>query len=394
MANQQAFTDALNAFTAAIANFNNAPDVAAITAAVTAALPAAGKTATTASAPPLRNLFKHDNAFDMLTKTGISAASQASSALPGDSWDGSPASFPQLLNALYDSFKKFNYDSPVSGIRTMTVLKPDGTPSQDPAGNDITLDVLTDFHSVTEAMVEYAYNNRTNERAIQNSEFLYYSLKESITGEIKTTIFDTPGAGPSNIDGIALLILLTQTTTLSSLQLSIQATKDLMDYDPSKVKFCIVTINKDVQHLFVLMTTKSRILGDLEKIQHILTIYAKIKQPPEWVTWVSCQNNNFTEGQLGNFRSLLNSAVIRYNKIRGENSGDFSGSLATPYEDIVALTASLQAAKKRKPSTSPRDNENTESAANKSNRPPFLRHFKSSTSADATEYKISSKDWK
>ena len=173
-----------------------------------------------------------------------------------------------------------------------------------------------------------------------------------------------------------------------------------MNYDPSNTKFCILDINKDLLNMFILMTTKTCTIGELQNIQHTLAVYLKVKQPVSWFSWVQRQQDNFAEGTLSNFLSLLNSAVIKYNKINWDNEGDFGGSLSTPYEDIVALTASLRQPKLKKRKTNGINNDKhvkteKDMDSTKSTKPPFIRHFKSGASTDAQEYKIGdSKDWK
>jgi hypothetical protein len=86
----------------------------------------------------------------------------------------------------------------------------------------------------------------------------------------------------------------------------------------------------------------------------------------------------------------MNSAVIKYNKISGSNDGSFSGAATTLQEDIVAMVAAV----KRKAPTPPaaahaKPKHNTSSPDAKDNKlPPFLRHFKSSTSTGSVSYKV------
>ena len=70
-------------------------------------------------------------------------------------------------------FKRFNYDSNTTGISKLVALSPNGAPLTDANNNPILVDVLTHFHSVTDKMVLYAFNNRTHPRSIQKSENLY-----------------------------------------------------------------------------------------------------------------------------------------------------------------------------------------------------------------------------
>ena len=48
----------------------------------------------------------------------------------------------------------------------------------------------------------------------------------------------------------------------------------------------ILAINTKLTHLFVLVTTKTCTLDDLERIQYTLNVYGKILQPGPWASWV------------------------------------------------------------------------------------------------------------
>jgi hypothetical protein len=87
----------------------------------------------------------------------------------------------------------------------------------------------------------------------------------------------------------------------------------------------------------------------------------------------------------------MNSAVIKYNKISSSNDGSFSGAGTTRQENIVAMVAAVKrkaptpapAAARAKPTPRP-----SAPDAKGHKQPPFLRHFKSSTSSGSVTYKV------
>ena len=82
--------------------------------------------------------------------------------------------------------------------------------------------IFTDYHTITKANCITAQINQTNNRAIQNARAMYQCLQNSITGNIKSTIFSQVGNLPDHEDGIALFKSITICTSVSSLQLSLQ----------------------------------------------------------------------------------------------------------------------------------------------------------------------------
>jgi hypothetical protein len=136
----------------------------------------------------------------------------------------------------------------------------------------------------------------------------------------------------------------------------------------------------------------------MERVQHTITAYARIKQPEQWAQWVRNQADVFDQGTITNIQAFMNSAVLRYNKISGASEGGFSGASTTLQEDIVAMVAAV---KRPKPNLKP----NPAAVANKPKpkpaadakprkMPPFVKHFKSDTASDSKPYKVGdTKTW-
>ena len=182
----------------------------------------------------------------------------------------------------------------------------------------------------------------------------------------------------------------------ASLQLSMLAFRQILEFDPVTCNFNISAVSTKLTHLFVLATTNQRQLGELEHIQHVLTAYARIKQPEQWASWVRLQIDRFEESLLTTCQSFMNSAAIKYVKIASPNSG-FGGSSTTLQEDIVVMVSAVSS--KRKAPTLPRSktsgktsNGDKKSTMEKS--PPFVCHYKSAPGPEGTTYKVGdTKTW-
>ena len=327
---------------------------------------------------PLLNPYTSDVPFDLSSRAGAQAFTNSCAVLD-DTWDGTADAFPTFIVALRVRAREVNWGAQVpQGILTY--------------GN---ANLLTDYHSITQGQLTTAFNNRTNDRAIQNSKAMYRCIKASITGDLKTTVFDQIDNLPTNEDGPSLFKLLTSFTTISSLQLSMLAFRQILDFDPAAHEFKIATVNTKLNHLFVLATTPHRRLEDLERISHTLNAYSRIKQPETWAQWVRNQVDDYDRGNIANCQDFMNQAVIKYNKIDGISEDGFKGSSTTLQEDIVAMMATSS---KRKRTT---DNTNSNTKGDATERkpkerklPPFAKFTKVNNTPDSPLFKVGdTKEW-
>lgn len=323
-----------------------------------------------AAAPPLLDIFAAAQPFDRATRAGASAYDKACAPLDV-LWDGTIESFPSFMIALRIRADEVRWNSAApQGILSYTV------------GAD-QKDLLTEYHTITEAIAEAARAARNDARAIQNSRALYHTLKSSITGDLRATMFDQAGNLPVHEDGPLLLLRLTSFTMASSLQLSIQSFSQLQNLDPSDFEFNISRVNTKLNHLFVLATTGQRQLGEPEKIVHTLTCYDRIKQPEQWAQWVRNKVDRFEDGDIDNCQALMNQATVKYSKISSESTG-FNGRSTTLQEDVVAMFAAKSKSTNKRAKSPPDDSPEPK----KAKMPPFIRHYKVAKDPASAKYKV------
>jgi hypothetical protein len=249
--------------------------------------------------------------------------------------------------------------------------------------------LFAEHYAISEATLETARLTRTDDRALQNARTLYKCLKNSIEGDLRSILFDQDGNLPTHEDGPLFFKRLTSFTMAASLQLSVMSFQSILDLDPAEHNFNVPAINTKLNHLFVLATTRERNLTQEERIQHALTVYARIKQPELWAQWVRTQVDLFDAGTLNNCQAFMNAATLKFIKISAADAG-FEGSATTVQEDIVAMVA----ATKRKKPFPPSDDSSKPAADSEKKVPPFVKHFKSGTSDDATAFKVGNKkEW-
>jgi len=342
-----------------------------------------------AAAPPPQvfDPFASDAAFDLSTRSGSTAYATISAPLD-EIWNGDTSTFPSFVVSLRIRAKEGKWDAAGTTDAVTGITTPNPTNILDVGGRNI----LTDYHSISDADVLAATTSPLNDRKIQNFKAMFSCIKSSIEGDIKDTIFTQFGDLPSHDNGVSLFKRITSFTSVSSLQLSMLSFNNILTFNPHDFKYNIPIINKKLVHYFVLSTTSSRTLLDAEKIQHLLTVYGKILQPESWAQWVRNKLDDFEDGNIIDCQDFMNKAVIKYNKIVCV-SGNFSGSITTVQEDIIAMIATKQKTNKRKSSSD--DDADTKpskfskfSKTTKRDPPPFVTHFKSS---EGVKYKLADK---
>ena len=125
---------------------------------------------------------------------------------------------------------------------------------------------------MTDAQIDAAHAARNDPRAIQNARAFYHTLKKSVTGNLKTILFDQADNIPVIEDGNKFFKRMTELTSSATLQLSMLSFKNILHFDPAQYDFKIPIINTKLSQLFVLATTRERQLSQQERVQHALAV--------------------------------------------------------------------------------------------------------------------------
>ena len=129
------------------------------------------------------------------------------------------------------------------------------------------------------------------------------------------------------------------------------------------------------------------------KVQHIINVYKKIKQPEIWAQWIRNQVNLFKEGSITMCQRLINKALVIYNRIISdvEHRDVFHSSINTLQQDIVVILAKAKATKvkqkvllKKPPCNYINDN----ASSKPQDLPQSVKWFKSPTAQGSVEYKV------
>ena len=203
-------------------------------------------------------------------------------------------------------------------------------------------------------------------------------------------MFDQEDHWTHHEDGPTFLVKLLSMTTTSTLQMALQAMKDIQNLDPAAHSYNIPIVNSTFNRLFILATTGQRALTEPEKLQHILTGYARIKQPEEWAQWVLTQMDAFDQNNLTNAQAFMNLASLKYQKIASQH-GSFNGRPTTEKQDILAMMSLSKNKPKRQPPP-PKDDLPAATPPKKPKRdltalPPFATWYKKSGAPNAPTFK-------
>jgi len=324
-------------------------------------------------------LFQTENPFDLSTRSGIQAYNTASAALD-EPWDGTPDNLPSFVIDLLLRSNEVGWNRP--GVTNITTVNG--------------VDILRNFKNVTIDQVTAAHEARVNPRAVQNSQTMYNCLKKSITGDIRTLVFQQFDALPQQEDGPLLFLKIITNTVSSSIQLAMSANDQLLNYDPSTLKFNIANINKRLQGLFLLAATPAAPFSEQQKLTYTLRVYNRIRQPESWATWCRNQSDRIEDGTVDNCQAFMTSAVLKQTKII-QDEGTFSGSLNTLSQDVIAMMAAhtKRATKpKAEPKTSKANADKEKDKDKEKEKPPFLTWTKKPASEGGGDYAVGdSKTW-
>jgi hypothetical protein len=153
--------------------------------------------------------FESNEPFDLSPRVGSTAFTNACAALD-DPWNGNVDTFLAFIISLRIRLGEVHRDAP----DPRGILEINGH------------NLLTEYHSITDAEVATARTTRVDPRSIQNSRAMYKCLKSSITGDLRATVFDQVGNLPIHEDGPTLFKKLTDFTMAASLQLSMLSFQD------------------------------------------------------------------------------------------------------------------------------------------------------------------------
>ena len=72
----------------------------------------------------------------------------------------------------------------------------------------------------------------------------------------------------------------------------------ILQFNPADQNYTIPDISTQLNHLFVFATTINRTISNVEKVQHIISTYNKIKWPESWAQWVQSTAETIEDGTL------------------------------------------------------------------------------------------------
>ena len=334
--------------------------------------------------------------LDRTTRLGSNLYSQSTEPLDIE-WDGQAETLASFANALLLRARQARWDKPgPTGITRITraINQAPGAPAQERIYH-----LFKDYRSITIEMVTEEYNARAAGRAIQNSQAMYQCLASSLTGQIRTLIFDQPDNMPEVEDGPILFIRAIICSQALGMTSSISALDKLSDLDPAQYKYNITEINTV---LFNLMKQSSGLTGNMfpneAQVTYLLRTYRRIKQPEAWKHWVEAR---MTDTPPPPAQKLANDAVAYANNLKQENNWTPNKQTITAQIQAMMAQALDKSSKKRKQQDSSDggkenngkrrklDNDKSKPAAKKD--PPFLTERKSK---DGKDFKVGdTKKW-
>ena len=266
------------------------------------------------------------------SRLGSSIYSQSILAVT-PTWNGDHQSLAAFANALLLRARTFRWST--NGPTDIVTIRQNANPA-DPGFN-----LFIDYRSVTLAMVEQARANRTNPRAIQNAKAMFECIATSLTGRIRSLLFEQAGNLPRE-DGPILFIKAITCSQAIGTAATIDSMRRLDNFDPATVKFDIIEVNTTMFNLLNQAAAISgRAFSNDVQVAYLIKTYERIKQPDAWVRWVETQRAKNPPPVV---QELANDAVSHSSALANQDS--WNPSKLSPMETVQAMIAKFKDEKK------------------------------------------------
>ena len=287
-------------------------------------------------------------------------------------WKGDHQNLAAFANALLLRARTFRWST--DGPTDVVTIQANENPNQ-PGFN-----LFIDYRSITTHMAEQARVNRTDPRAIQNSKAMFECIAASLTGRIKSLLFEQAGNLPVE-DGPMLFIKAITCSQAIGTAATIDSMRRLDNFDPASVKYDIVEVNTTMFNLLNQAAAISgRAFSNDVQVAYLIKTYERIKQPDSWVRWVETQRAKNPPPVV---QELANDAVSHASALANQDS--WTPSKLSPMDAVQAMIAKFK--EDKKPSNKPfqksggapkkRKDDKKQDAnkkAKKTDKPPFITY--------------------
>ena len=301
-------------------------------------------------------------ALDISAKVGFSLFQEASSPLSA-TFSGK---YEELHTFKGELTKRANYcrwDTGAHKILTITRIS-DGQ----------TFNLLEEFGYLKRSDIDAARAVReagTDIRAKQNALMMYNCLFSSIVQNAKEELLTSDEKLPE--DGPTLFFMVISRTYVATFH-NAQAARSLLNklhpknynFDLQKFHAAVRLLKKDVQ------SSPDNQASESELIFYLLAAYQKIKQPPEWASFVHYLFNDMSKNREAyTLSTIMAEAESKVKQLRDQKLWKPSGTSDSDQQP-VAMRGEFQKNKKKDKQKN-NDNDSKDSTKTNSNKPPFLK---------------------
>ena len=311
--------------------------------------------------------------YDLSTRAGLSAYKEACEAI-ALKFDGAAKDYPLFINAFVHKARKCHWDA----------TNPTGITKYGPQ------DLFQDIAQITTATLNAAFISRSDPRAKQNSKALFNALSDSISGNLRITLFEQGHQSfPSHQDGPLLLKSILDHTTIDTAPAANEAMQQMYLLDPATFNYNIVDINLELGRLFIRISQNPSFnqQNDGWRILNALQIYRKIQQPAEWARFVHDKDGDYHRGQITSLHHLYRDAERVYRECKGFTN-EYIPSNITARDEIAAMYSDFKHGKPRQtPKAKAKDDKKDDGKSNDKTLPPFVLHDRTPANRGNKPYK-------
>lgn len=163
----------------------------------------------------------------------------------------------------------------------------------------------------------------------QRAKMMYKCILSSVSPSVKERI----GSQTFDHDGATLLHFVVSKLFLGTQTKKMSFKRDLMTLDPSDFGFDIEKINKRIKSTCTILEAAGEAVSDCDRTTYLLSAYAKINKPAEWVTKITFTKNQLDSGIHLSSDRIMAIAEGQYSNLQSEKKWE----KANPPKEILGM---------------------------------------------------------
>lgn len=163
----------------------------------------------------------------------------------------------------------------------------------------------------------------------QRARMMFKCIMASVSSSVKERI----GSQTFDNDGASLLHFVVSKLFLGTQTKKMNFKRDLMTLDPAHFGYDVEKINKRIKSTCTILEAAGETVSDCDRTTYLLSAYAKINKPIEWVTKITFTKNQLDSGIQLSSDQIMAIAEGQFSDLKSEEKWE----KANPPEEILGM---------------------------------------------------------